>query len=75
MSEPKLSINAYLLKNSNAVVTDIKSIKNVSDEEFADVTVLIPVKDIQNYVGGEYVGSDDDGIVKVYAWEDEENES
>jgi len=49
MSEPKLSINAYLLKNSNAVVTDIESIKNVRDDDFADVTVLIPVKDIQKW--------------------------
>ena len=30
----------------------------------------------QYYVGGEYVGSDDDGDVeKVYAWEDEDRES
>jgi len=49
MSEPKLSINAFLLNNSNTVVTDIESIKNADYDDFRDVTVLIPVKDIQKW--------------------------
>lgn len=27
------------------------------------------------YLGGEFLATDDDGAVKVYAWEDEEHEN
>lgn len=45
----KRMLNAYLLKDSNTVVTQKSFVENVTDSDFTEISLIISMEEIQEW--------------------------